>query len=92
MLSTLFEDFVQSGEVWMNSSLLLNMTKSASQKRKGRHVLLPYWEVKKKFGPANAAQILNDKKEQEQNKSPQDLTVYFMEHRKPVGRKKPGCM
>ena len=76
----MFEDFIQSGEDWMQSSLLISMTKSSSQRRKGRHVLMPYADVKKKFGPAIAGQIFTDKRALEASKAPGDATVFFMPH------------
>ena len=79
-MPTLFEDFLQSGENWLNSTLAFSLSKSASQRRKGRHVLLPYHEVKKKFGAAIATQILSEKKNLEQTKNKGDATIYFMPH------------
>ena len=64
----------------MQSSLHVSLTRTASQKRRGRHVLLPYHEVKKKFGAATAVQILADKKALEKNKAKGDTTIYYMEH------------
>ena len=46
----------------------------------GRHKLLPYHEVKQRFGPAIALQILNEKKKLQAEKHPADSTVFFMEH------------
>ena len=79
-MPTLFEDFLQSGENWLNSSLMFSLTRSQSQKRRGRHVLLPYHEVKKKFGAVIATTILSEKKQLEQNKNKGDATIYFMPH------------
>eukprot|EP00435_Cladocopium_sp_Y103_P015770 s3511_g3.t2 len=76
----LFEDFVQSGENWLQASLVVSSTRTSTQKRKGRYVLLPYRDVKQRFGPAIAGSILATKKELEKNKSPSDATVYWMEH------------
>lgn len=56
------------------------MTTSNSQKRRGKHVLLPYLEVKKKFGALIASNILTEKKHLEANKPKGDSTIYWMEH------------
>ena len=42
--------------------------------------MLPFHEVKKKFGVALGEKILQDKKTLEQNKKPGDATVYYMPH------------
>lgn len=76
----MFEDYIQSGENWLTSTLLLSLTRSSSQRRKGRHVLTPYWEVKKKFGNAVGAQILQDKKAMEAKKPAGDSIIYYMKH------------
>ncbi|CAL1166459.1 unnamed protein product [Cladocopium goreaui] len=73
-------DFLQPGEDWMNSSLNLSMTRSSTARAKGKHVLMPFLEVKKKFGQAIATSILQEKKGLEANKSKSDNTVYFMQH------------
>ena len=80
ILPMMFEDWIQSGEVWMMSSLHSRLTQSSSQKRRGRHVMLPYWEVKKRFGNVFGAQIMSEKKTQEKNKSANDSTTYYMPH------------
>lgn len=76
----MFEDFLQSGEDWLQSSLYLSMTKTSSQRRKGKHVMMPYFQVKEKFGQAVGTQIYQDKKSLESNKGPHDGTIYFMAH------------
>ena len=76
----MFEDFVQSGEDWFQSTLYLSMTKTSSQRRKGKHVMMPFFQVKEKFGNAIGAQIYQDKKSLECNKGPHDSTTYFMAH------------
>lgn len=86
MLQTLFEDWLQSGESWMHSSLAIRISHSNTQKRRGRHVLLPYGEVKKKFGAAVAANILAEKKALEANKPAGDSTIFFMEHPEAKGQ------
>lgn len=86
MLSTLYEDFIQSGENWLASSLAVRLSKTSNNKRRGRHVLLPLHEIKKKFGAPIAMQILQDKKEKEQAKPPGDSCIYWMEHPEPALR------
>lgn len=76
----MFEDWIQSGEDWLRSSLVLSMSKTSSQRRRGKHVLLPFHEIKKKFGPAIGSQIYQDKKALEQSKPQNDSTIYFMPH------------
>ena len=76
----MFEDFIQSGEDWMSSSLNIRLSVSNTQKRRGRHTMLPYCEVKKRFGNAIASQILIDKQNMEKSKPKGDSLVYFMEH------------
>lgn len=76
----LFEDFVQAGEDWLQASLVVNSTRNSTQRRRGKHVLLPFRDVKQRFGNAIATSILASKKELEQNKSPSDATIYWMEH------------
>lgn len=64
----------------MQSSLYTSLTQKSSQRRKGRHVMMPYKNVKDKFGHAIAAQMLADKKQMQKNRSKTDTTTYFMEH------------
>ena len=64
----------------MSSSMNVRLSVSNTQKRRGRHTMLPYHEVKKRFGGAIATQILADKQNMEKSKAKGDSTVYFMEH------------
>ena len=79
-MTDMFEDWMQSGEDWLQSSLLMNMTKSSSQKKRGRHVMLPYRDVKDRFGAAIATSILQEKKALEESKAKNDPTIYYMPH------------
>ena len=88
----MFEDYIQSGEDWMTSSLNVSLTRSATARSRGRHVLMPYMELKKKFGAAIASSILQEKKALEANKSKSDNTVYFMEHPDARGNEEPRLM
>lgn len=80
LLTDMFEDYLQSGEDWFSSSLLMSMTKSSSQKKRGRHVMLPYREVKDRFGASIATTILQEKKALEERKPKNDSIVYYMPH------------
>lgn len=64
----------------MRSSLNVSTSKSSGSKRRGRHIMLPYWDVKKRFGLAIAQQIMNEKRELEKAKPKNDTHVYWMEH------------
>ena len=46
----------------------------------GKHIMVPYKDLKVKFGQANALTIYNEKKALQNNKSPTDETTYFMKH------------
>lgn len=76
----LYEDYLQSGECWLNSTLVVNMNRNHNQKRRGRHTMMPFWQVKEKFGQAIGQQIYQDKKAMESSKKPGHANVYFMEH------------
>lgn len=49
--------------------------------------MMPFWQVKQKFGEAISQQIYNDKKEMEKSKKAGDANVYFMEHPEAKGEK-----
>ncbi len=76
----MFEDYIQAGENWLNSSLMVNVTRSSNQKKKGRYTMLPMLEVRKRFGHAIATSILQEKKQAEASKPPNAGVVYWMEH------------
>lgn len=42
--------------------------------------MMPYRDVKQKFGLAIASQILQEKQAQEKDKKANDSTIYFMPH------------
>lgn len=64
----------------MRSALLVRLTQSSTQRRRGKHVMMPFRDVRSKFGAALAQQILADKKALQNNKSPADPNTYFMAH------------
>lgn len=64
----------------------MSLTKTSSQRKKGRHVMLPYKEVRQRFGNAIASTILADKKKMEAAKQPGDSVVYYMEHPEAKGQ------
>ena len=63
MIGKLFEDWLQSGEDWGRSSLVLNHTMTRSQRRKGRYVMKTFRDLKQMFGTAVAKDIRQRKKE-----------------------------
>lgn len=42
--------------------------------------MMPYKDVKQKFGASIASQILQEKQTLEKDKKPGDSTIYFMHH------------
>ena len=68
---------------------MVNLQKTSNSKRKGRHVLLPYNEVKRRFGAALAAGILQEKKSQEASKPKNCGTIFWMEHPDARGQEDP---
>ena len=64
----------------MRSSLLVQLTTSKTQRRRGRHVMLPFKDVRDRFGLAVASSILEEKKRMEANKPKHDNVVYYMQH------------
>lgn len=80
---------MQSGEDWLKSTIVINVNKSSHQKRRGKHVMLPYVEVKKRFGVAVAAGILAEKKQRESNKPAGSAITYWMEHPDAKGQEVP---
>ena len=65
------------------------MSKSAHQKRRGKHVMLPYGEVTKRFGVAVAAGIVAEKKQLETKKPAGSAITYWMEHPDAKGQEEP---
>ena len=64
----------------MRSALLVQLTTSKTQRRRGRHVMLPLKDVRDRFGMAVSSSILEEKKRLEANKPKHDPVVYYMKH------------
>ena len=80
MVQTLFEDYLQSGEDWMQSTMYVNLTQSNTLKRRGKHKMVSFKDLKTKFGVPLASSILKEKQVQEQQKPKNDPTTYYMAH------------
>ena len=76
----MFEDYVQSGEDWFRSSLLLNATQSHKNRQRGVHRMMSVKDIREKFGVAIAASIVKEKKALQDAKRPEDPNVYYMAH------------
>ena len=79
-MGQLYEDYLSSGENWMESSLMANATKTLTSRRRGKYKLATYRDLKVQFGPGVAKQLRDNKKEQEQTKPATDSTIYWCEH------------
>ena len=76
----MFENWLQSGENWLQSNLYVSSTETSSTRKKTGHKMVPLCELRKKFGVAIADSILADKRAKEAKKDADDTTRYFMEH------------
>ena len=63
MISSLFEDWLQSGKCWLKSSLVLNARRTRQEKRKGAHVMRDKTWIQEKYGELSAASIIQSKKD-----------------------------
>eukprot|EP00435_Cladocopium_sp_Y103_P018847 s28_g4.t1 len=79
-LQSLFEDYVQSNESWLDCSFYLRTTRSRETRLRGKHKMMTYKDVRDKFGPIVAASIYDEKKKMQQNKAVDDPNTYWMEH------------
>lgn len=80
LVQNMFEDYLQTGENWMQSTMYVNLTQSNTLKRRGKHRMVAFKDLKSKFGVPLAASILKEKQVQEQQKPKNDPTVYYMPH------------
>lgn len=80
VLAQLYEDFLSSGENWMQSSIVCNATRKATQRRRGKFKLVEYKMLKQTYGQAIAKQLRDGKMELQASKDPSDGVVYWMEH------------
>ena len=51
-----------------------------AQRRKGRYVMMEYRNLKTRFGNGVAKEMLQQKKQMEQTKDPNDPLTYWMKH------------
>ena len=63
VINRLFEEWIQADENWMNSSIMMNHTRTKAQRRRGKHVTKTFRELKTQYGPATAKAIRERKKE-----------------------------
>lgn len=64
----------------MQSSLVVNASRTSSQSQRGRYMMYEFKTLKQKFGLSIAKQLRDDKKNAEENKGPGDKTTYWMKH------------
>ena len=79
-MQSLFEDYIQSNESWLECSFYLRTTRSRETRMRGKHKMMTYKDVKVKFGPIVAAGIYEEKKKMQMNKAVDDPNTYWMEH------------
>ncbi|CAL1167635.1 unnamed protein product [Cladocopium goreaui] len=80
LIGELFESWLTSGEDWMQSSIVVNSTRSLNHRRRGRYIMMEYRNLKTRFGNGVAKQMLNEKKQMEETKDPNDPLTYWMKH------------
>ena len=68
------------GENWLACSYYVNMVQSHESRKKGRHVMMAFKDVKAKFGQKQGETIYHEKKAKQDNKGKDDDTMYFMKH------------
>ena len=64
----------------MQSSIVVNASRSMATRRKGRYIMMEYRNLKTRFGNGVAKQMLTEKKQQEETKDPSDPLTYWMKH------------
>ena len=64
----------------MQSSLVVNSSKSSSTRRKGRYVMKTFKQLRDLYGSAIAKGLRDSKRELETNKSSGDTNCYWMEN------------
>ena len=80
IIGELFEAWLTSGQDWLRSSIVINSSRTQSERRRGRYVMCDYRSLKQKFGNALARQLRDEKKALEESKSSTDETCYWMKH------------
>ena len=63
VINRLFEEWIQANENWMNSSIMMNHTRTKAQRRRGKHVTKTFRELRTLYGVATAKAIRERKKE-----------------------------
>ena len=79
-MSQLYEDYLSSGENWMQSSVMVNATRRSTQRRKGKYRMIEFKSLKEKYGVSVAKTLRDQKKDQESTKPSHDGVTYWMEH------------
>ena len=79
-MAQLYEDYLSSGENWLQSSLVVNANRQLSSKRRGKYKMCTYKDLKALYGPGVARQLRDSKKDQELAKDANDGTIYWCEH------------
>ena len=80
MMGQLYEEYLSSNEDWMASSLVVNAERKLSSRRRGKFRMVMMKDLRTQYGSAIAKSLRDDKKSQEQKKSPNDSIVYWSEH------------
>ena len=77
--SQLWEDWIQSGEKWVNSAFYANITSTSRGRRRGVYVMKQYKVLKELYGTPAAKDLRETRKEQEAGKGADPL-IYWMKH------------
>ena len=80
MIAELYEEWLSSGQNWINSSIVANSSRTSKQKKRGTHIMVDFKSLKAKYGPALAKQLRDEKKKLQEEKQEADETVYYMKH------------
>ena len=81
MLGGWFKEWLESGEDWSRTSLMMEASRSTYENNRGKEAMLPYRTLKEKFGRKTADSIRIRKYEQEKHRNPlTDPKPYYLEH------------
>jgi hypothetical protein len=72
----LFEDYITSGENWLQSSIYINATRTDLTEKKGTYVVVTFKDLVEKHGKALAGELRKRKKELQTKESGQ----HWMRH------------
>ena len=78
LIQSLFEDWVQAGEDWASSTIVINASRSHEESQIGTHKMKTFREIQQQFGTL-ADTIRATKKEMQKNRKPGE-PVYHMKH------------